>query len=126
MTYDDTGYTTGNNKARHHAGFYYAIQNLDFYASKGVSKNKLLIGAPFYGRSYTLINATFNGIGAPIEPLNPISGAGFIIFLDICKNVKSGDWKTGYGVIIEENKYDPFAYNGNSWVGYDDPIQTYV
>jgi chitinase len=122
MTYDDYGFYSKINKTKHHSAFEYSTDILEFYHNKGVSREKLLIGVPFYGRSFTLINASDNGIGSPIEPLNPITGAPTKDFVVICQNVKNGNWAKGYG----NNSDDPYAYHDTFWVGYDDPFQAFT
>jgi len=122
MTYDDYGYTSKNNKTKHHSGFEYSIDNLQFYNNSGVSKEKLLIGIPFYGRSFTLINASDTEIGAPIVPMDPNIGAPTSDYVNICQNVKSGNWIKGNG----SNGLDPYAYRDTFWIGYDDPHQAFT
>jgi len=109
MTYDNAGpwmTVTG-----HHAGFGWATQGVQFWASTGVPKSKILLGVPFYGISFSLKDPGQHGIGAPAS-----SNGGTIMYKDICNNVKRNGWKK------ERPSDGPIAYNGNQWVGYDDPI----
>jgi len=122
MTYDDYGFTANTNKTKHHSGFVYSTDTLKFYHDRGVSKEKLLIGVPFYGRSFTLINASDNGIGAPIVPIDPNIGAPTSDYVVICQKVKSGNWTKRYG----SNGLDPYAYDGTFWIGFDDPHQVFT
>jgi chitinase len=61
------------------------------WLSGGVNASKLLIGAPFYGRTYTLANPDNHGLGAPIlggGPAGPYTGElGFLSYYEVCQSV---------------------------------------
>lgn len=40
---------------------------MKFYINEGADRNKLVLGIPTYGRSYTLLNAESTEIGAPTD-----------------------------------------------------------
>lgn len=40
---------------------------IDFYLKAGADPDKLVLGIPTYGRSYTLFNPDSNEIGAPAD-----------------------------------------------------------
>ena len=40
---------------------------IQFYIKSGASRNKLVLGIPTYGRSYTLVNPDAHEIGSPTE-----------------------------------------------------------
>lgn len=123
MTYDDYGYYTRGNVTRHHSGYEYCIEILEFFHNKGVSKRKLLLGIPFYGRSFTLIDPSRHGVGAPIVQITE-EGTPSKDFVDICLLIKSRNLTKDYG--NESAHWDPYAYEGNYWVGYDDPQQAFM
>lgn len=40
---------------------------MKFYINEGADRNKLVLGIPTYGRSYTLLNEESTEIGAPTD-----------------------------------------------------------
>ncbi|XP_023243664.1 probable chitinase 10 [Centruroides sculpturatus] len=127
MTYDFHGGYDG--KTGHHAQMYprpgdvnpaYNVETaMQHWASKGAPKEKLILGVPFYGRSFTLSNPSANGLNQPATG-NGNAGeftneGGFMAFYEICERVKSRGWTKA-----RDDKAGPYAYQGNQWVGYDD------
>ncbi|XP_067122347.1 endochitinase-like [Centruroides vittatus] len=96
----------------------------ELWVKMGAPKEKLVVGVPFYGRSYTLGNVNSVGIGAPIVQWQG-GGAegpytrtkGFLSYYEICYGVKYKGWKKSYDKIGK----CPFAYHNDLWVGYEDP-----
>ena len=73
--------------------FYYSVEQL---LSMGASKEKLILGIPTYGRSFTLSsssktppNAYFSGAGNAGPILNQ---AGFLGYQEICLYLKNDGW----------------------------------
>ncbi|ESO85839.1 hypothetical protein LOTGIDRAFT_167819 [Lottia gigantea] len=94
----------------------YAAQ---YWASQGAPKEKIHVGMPMYGRSYTLANRYNTGLGAPVTGpgrKEPFSGeAGIILYYEICNTVLNR-----YQTIQDDNMKVPYAVSGDQWVGYDD------
>jgi len=92
---------------------------METYAKGGVTKSKLVMGMPTYGRAFTLSNPSENGISA--KATKGTAGkytreGGFVSFYEICQYLKQG-----YTVVQDsEKRIGPYAYNGKQWVGYDD------
>lgn len=91
------------------------------WLSLGAPKEKLIVGIPTYGRSWTLSSSSM-AIGSPASggaTSGPITQTpGFLGYNEICQNVKNNGW-TVYK--DQSNNMGPYAVLGNQWVGYDDP-----
>lgn len=88
----------------------------------GADRDKLVLGIPTYGRSYTLINEESHEIGAPSEGPGEQGDAtrekGYLAYYEICQNIKDDpEW-----VVMRPNPnaMGPYAYRRNQWIGYDD------
>jgi len=122
MTYDNAGSWDG--VAGHHSAFAYSKAAVEYFATKGVPKDKVLIGVPFYGHTFTLKDAKNHKIGAAISGDGKALGsgeAGSANYFEICDLVKNHNY-------TKENStsgHDPIAYHDTQWIGYDDPNQAY-
>jgi len=112
--FDDGGYATLNVE-----------DGLALWVEYGCPKDKLIVGVPFYGRSYHLGSKENTAVGAPVKKWEgggdkgPYTGAkGFLAYYEICEYVDpaKGGWTTGYEAIGK----CPYAYKGHNWVGCDD------
>ncbi|XP_045772482.1 mucin-5AC isoform X2 [Maniola jurtina] len=145
----------------HHAPLYpleepneYSVDNelnidytIKFYLENGADRDKLVLGIPTYGRSYTLFNADAVEIGSPADGPGEQGDAtrekGYLAYYEICEALKPKTKKRAiasdeYSEEEEEedseeeeekewnimypnrNAMGPVAYRGNQWVGYDD------
>uniref|UniRef100_A0A668UK83 chitinase n=1 Tax=Oreochromis aureus TaxID=47969 RepID=A0A668UK83_OREAU len=122
MTYDYHGAWdpfTGHNSPLYRSSvdqgdnIYYNVVNIE---GPGSSCEKLLVGFPTYGRTFTTSTAA-NGLGATAT--GPASAgpytreAGFWSYYEICTFIQTGSIKW-----IDEQKV-PYAIKGNEWVGFD-------
>uniref|UniRef100_A0A182THI9 Uncharacterized protein n=1 Tax=Anopheles melas TaxID=34690 RepID=A0A182THI9_9DIPT len=96
--------------------------SVKFYLKAGADRDKLVLGIPTYGRSYTLYNPDATDIGAPADGPGEQGDAtrekGYLAYYEICSSLKdSNDW-----TVVQPNPkaMGPYAYKGNQWVGYDD------
>lgn len=123
MTYDLHGswdHTTGINAPLYAGCDKDHRLNVDacvkYWLAKGCPKDKLIVGIPTYGRTFTLQNPSQNGINAPsVGPGQAgkyTRQAGFLGFNEILMNGWPRKWQADQKV--------PYAFNGNQWVGYDD------
>lgn len=90
---------------------------VQYWLRSGCPKEKLIVGIPSYGRTFTLADPKNYGVGAPVSGLGRpgafIEEGGFIPFFEICYNTK---WIRFW----EPTQKVPYAVNGDQWVGYDD------
>jgi chitinase len=92
-----------------------------FYIKSGASRDKLVLGIPTYGRSYTLLNPDAHATGSPTDgPGEQGKGTkedGYLAYYEICEGIQKERWDV---VRPYPGKVGPYAHHGNQWVGYDD------
>ncbi|EFA10488.1 chitinase 10 isoform X1 [Tribolium castaneum] len=94
----------------------YAVK---FWTKKGFPKSKIVLGVPFFGRSFTLQFTNETQVGAPIKgpgregfyTQNP----GFLAYFEICDMLLNEGWHKGM-----DESGSPYMVYGDQWVGYDD------
>ncbi|XP_023649369.1 acidic mammalian chitinase-like isoform X2 [Paramormyrops kingsleyae] len=90
---------------------------MNYWKNNGAPAEKLLVGFPTYGNTFTLSNPANHGIGAPISGAGTAGKytqeAGELAYFEICGFLDGATevWNTEQNV--------PYAYKGNQWVGYD-------
>ncbi|EFX90232.1 hypothetical protein DAPPUDRAFT_220226 [Daphnia pulex] len=129
MAYDIHG--SWENTVDHHAPLYrrdfeqgvdavIISEAVDYWLSKGMPAQKLIFGLPSYGRTFRLANASQTALLSPAigaGPQGPYTGAdGFLSLYEICRYQQSG-WTV---VIDPTGSMGPYAYQGTSWVSWDD------
>ncbi|XP_050554383.1 probable chitinase 2 isoform X1 [Spodoptera frugiperda] len=133
MTYDMHGSwdpVTGHNAPIHQGEgdegvnpeeLFNVEQSLKYWIGAGCPPEKIALGVPFYGRSFTLQDANRNGVKAPAAGAG-ISGpytatAGSIGYNEFCQKLQTEPWTQRYDSLAKV----PYAVNGKDWVTYDDP-----
>ncbi|KPJ08355.1 putative chitinase 3 [Papilio machaon] len=90
------------------------------WVRQGAPKEKLMIGMPTYGRSFTLINETQFDIGAPASGGGQAgrftNEAGFMSYYEICDFLREDNTT----LVWDNEQMVPFAYREDQWVGFDD------
>ncbi|XP_023290095.1 mucin-17 [Orussus abietinus] len=96
--------------------------SVNYLLKNGASPEKIVLGIPTYGRSYTLYNDESTDLGSPADGPGVEGDAtrekGYLAYYEICENVgNSDDWE-----VVQPNPsaMGPYAFKGNQWVGYDD------
>ncbi|EDW91309.1 chitinase-3-like protein 1 [Drosophila yakuba] len=92
-----------------------------YWLLAGAPAEKLILGVPFYGRSFTLANAEDNQPGAP-HIGKGIAGnfsrePGVLGYNELCEMMKLEEWTQKW----EATQQVPYAYRQRQWVGYEDP-----
>ncbi|XP_011704054.1 PREDICTED: uncharacterized protein LOC105459591 isoform X2 [Wasmannia auropunctata] len=95
---------------------------ITYLLEKGASADKVVLGIPTYGRSYTLFNQDATELGSPADGPGTEGEAtrekGYLAYYEICEGIaESDEWE-----VVEPNPkaMGPYAFKGNQWVGYDD------
>lgn len=90
----------------------YKDSAVKYWLSQGAPAEKIILGVPFYGQSYTLNDSNEKGVGAPAEN----AGTAGTRYSEICEAQKNGGWE----VEFEEEQRVPYMSKGDQWVGYED------
>nr|AAB68959.1 chitinase [Acanthocheilonema viteae] len=90
----------------------------NYWAEKGMPKQKIIIGIPAYSRGWTLSNPSETAIGAegdrPSSPSTTNPAGGTAAYWEICKYVKEGGKET-----VDKKSVGAYMVKGDQWHGYD-------
>ncbi|XP_062834574.1 chitotriosidase-1 isoform X2 [Anolis carolinensis] len=90
---------------------------VNYWKSNGAPSEKIILGIPLYGRSFTL-SSSQTGLNAPASGPGTAGiytrEAGFLSYYEICT------FKEGATTEVIEQQKVPYSFKGNQWVGYDD------
>ncbi|XP_059509349.1 acidic mammalian chitinase-like isoform X1 [Stegostoma tigrinum] len=128
MTYDYHGSwekVTGHNSPLYRGStdrgqfIYYNVKfTMNYWRENGAPAEKLIVGFPTYGRTFTL-STSQTGVGAPASGPGQAGAvtrkAGYWSYYEICQFLKSA------AVNFIEDQKASYAVIGNQWIGYDDP-----
>ncbi|CAG2112038.1 unnamed protein product [Medioppia subpectinata] len=127
MTYDLHG--SWEQKTGHHAALHsgpgdneqdkmLTVESaVDYWLKLGAEPKKLVVGIPFYGRTFKLQSALNSGINSPASggagagPYTKTSG--FLGYNEICEN------QSKWSVHWDDQRKATYAVMGTDWVGYD-------
>ncbi|XVF48457.1 hypothetical protein PTKIN_Ptkin03bG0191500 [Pterospermum kingtungense] len=85
----------------------------------GLSKDKLVMGLPLYGRSWQLKDPNSHEIGLAAVAVGP-GEDGVLTYAEI----EDFNNKNGAKVVHDMETVSTYSYSGLSWVGYDDAVST--
>ncbi|XP_076310082.1 uncharacterized protein LOC143225125 isoform X2 [Tachypleus tridentatus] len=94
---------------------------IDYYLELGAVPEKLIVGIPIYGRSYTLLDPKDNKLEAPtVGPGKEgpsTKEKGYMAYFEICQNILDGGWtvRRPYPELM-----GPYAFKGDQWLSFDD------
>lgn len=94
----------------------YAVK---YWLNKGMPASKLVMGIPFFGRSFTLKFSNQTTIGAPVEGPGRegfyTQHPGLLAYFEICDLMSSGSWEK-----FRDDYGFPYIVRDDQWIGYDD------
>lgn len=97
---------------------FYADYSVKYWIKRGAPSQKIILGVPTYGRSFTLTSAN-HGLNAPSRgggQTGQFSGsAGMLAYYEICDKIKHQGW-----TVKRDPRIGPYAFKGNQWVSFDD------
>lgn len=89
----------------------------------GSLKHKLIVGVPFYGRSFTLGSKDNHDLRAGVKkwvgggaPGPFTNESGILAYYEICPHINNKNWTAAYDNIGKV----PYAFYEDQWVGYED------
>ncbi|XP_060532351.1 probable chitinase 10 [Cylas formicarius] len=120
-----TGHNAPLNGSTRYVGTEYAeysvVTAIEGWLSRGADPQKIALGVPFYGRTFTLSNSNNNAPGASISgagTAGPYTAtAGFLGYNEIIEKFNAGGWTQKW----DNEQNVPYAYSGNQWISYDNP-----
>lgn len=130
MTYDFHYFTkftpfTGLNSplyARREEQLYMATLNINYtvqmYKEKGLHSDKIVVGIPTYGHTFSLINSDNTAVGSPASGFGSLGDSGFVNYPDVCAFLKNN---SDASVKQDDDAKVPYVYKGTEWVSFDTP-----
>lgn len=100
--------------------FFNVNYSINYFLTKGVPAEKLMLGMPLYGQGFLLDDPTQTGMYAPAH--NPMPAcpytrtAGHCGFAEICKMLQEGGWHS----VTDSEQQALYSFKDDVWIGYDD------
>ncbi|XP_063991985.1 acidic mammalian chitinase-like [Diachasmimorpha longicaudata] len=93
--------------------------SVKYWLDGGTPKEKLVIGVPTYGKSWTLSDPNNHDVGAPTsgvgQPGPYTQTPGTLAYNEFCEQINAGQWT----VEFDQQAKAPYAYKGDQWIGYE-------
>ncbi|XP_039441147.1 chitinase-3-like protein 1 [Culex pipiens pallens] len=94
--------------------------SIHYWIELGAPKEKIVMGIPSYGRTFTLVDSSANGIGAPASGPGKAGQysreAGMIGYNELCEKFLSEKWD----ITCNEQQLVCYATSGNQWISFED------
>ncbi|KAM3963585.1 chitinase-related protein 1 isoform 2-T3 [Aphomia sociella] len=92
-----------------------------YWIDRGAPRHKLILGVPFYGQSFSLMENVANGLGAVSDgggdPGDETRARGFLSFYEICERIRIQGWQVYRD---PGGRIGPYATHDDQWVSFDD------
>ncbi|CAL1358864.1 unnamed protein product [Linum trigynum] len=89
--------------------------DVEEWRSRGFSLSRFVLGLPFSGYAWTLVDPNNNGIGAAARGA-ALSSNGLVWYSDIMKYVRRYGVKISYSAVYTTN----YCSFGSTWIGFED------
>ncbi|XP_065157272.1 probable chitinase 10 isoform X2 [Atheta coriaria] len=91
----------------------------NLWVKLGAPREKLIIGMPTYGRTFTLSNPSKYSVNSPASGGGKegtyTKEGGFLAYYEVCEMLRNGA-----SYVWDEEMKVPYAVHGDQWVGFDD------
>lgn len=116
MTYD---YQEPTRTSPHSPLHPLTAQSIEFFMARGCPAEKILLGIPTYGRTFTLVDNKVNGYGAPVtgvgKPGPYTLQGGFMGYNEILELMAESKWE-----LFEDSINGTcYAYKDDQWITFD-------
>lgn len=125
MTYDF--YSSFSSTTGHHANLYAdsvheekASSDLavKMFVEAGVPIEKIVMGAAFYGRSWSGVPNVNNGLGQPVDKAKASAFTSAYGYSTLCKMLETGEGN--YTYYWDDDAKAAYLYNGDTFITYED------
>ncbi|XP_063218901.1 acidic mammalian chitinase-like isoform X2 [Bacillus rossius redtenbacheri] len=89
--------------------------SVNYWMLKGMPKEKIMIGLPTYGHTFSLLNPNNHNLRAPATGIGSVGSNGYISYDQVCWFLKNGD----ASVVFDGNSRVPYAFNTKDWISYE-------
>nr|XP_043639378.1 class V chitinase CHIT5a-like [Erigeron canadensis] len=84
------------------------------WIQSGLPPNKIVLGLPLYGPTWSLQDPNDNTVGAPTTGTGP--GSGLLIYSQVVDFNRDNNAT----VVFDQTRVSYYSYSGDSWISYDD------
>lgn len=89
----------------------------EYWVENGMPREKIIVGIPTYGHSYTLDNSENHGLNAPSRGFGSLGTFGFVTYSTVCNFLTNSATR-----VFENSSKVPYAFRATDWISYDDII----
>lgn len=97
----------------------YADYGIKYWMKLGAPSEKLILGAPTYGITYTLTKASNHGLNAPVTGVGQAGqftqSPGIVAYYEVCNRIKNQGW-----TVVSNSSIGAYAFHNNQWMSFDD------